>query len=175
MQPGPSLKPIAHCRSGHLAGAFQLMNSHRPTFIWQGLLILLPAVILAAVGLYGLRQDRALVWHQAQAQAKYLARDWGERFTSSVPLPKELPALPDFSTGSGEAELDPIFRIWSESDGAISVFFSSAGAIQYPPARLHSLEPELLRPEKLPGEIAVRWEEFLNLVNFESDMTKAGS
>ena len=32
-------------------------NSPRPSFFWQGLMIVLPVTVLAVVGLFSLRQD----------------------------------------------------------------------------------------------------------------------
>lgn len=45
----------------------------KPSFFWQGLLILLPVVALASVGLYALRQDKALARLAAAEHAQALA------------------------------------------------------------------------------------------------------
>ena len=45
----------------------------QPRFLWQGLLIMLPVAVLAAVGLLALRQDRQLVRHEAAERAQALA------------------------------------------------------------------------------------------------------
>jgi signal transduction histidine kinase len=45
----------------------------RPSFFWQGVLIVLPAAALAGFGLVALRQDRVLVHQQAAEQARKLA------------------------------------------------------------------------------------------------------
>src|ERR1041385_6337716 len=44
-----------------------------PSFFWQGVLILLPACLLAALGLYSLRKDRLLVESEARTRAQQLA------------------------------------------------------------------------------------------------------
>jgi hypothetical protein len=44
----------------------------RPSFTRQGLLILLPVLVLAVFGLFSLRQDKLLVWREATDQAPCL-------------------------------------------------------------------------------------------------------
>ncbi len=46
-----------------------------PTFFWQGVLILLPVVVLAGAGFLSLRQDKALARHEATERAQALAED----------------------------------------------------------------------------------------------------
>ncbi len=46
-----------------------------PTFFWQGLLILLPVVILAGLGLFFVRQDKLLAEHDAVERAREIADD----------------------------------------------------------------------------------------------------
>ena len=45
----------------------------RPSFFWQGLLIILPVVMLSALGLVSLRQDRGLAEREAEERAAGLA------------------------------------------------------------------------------------------------------
>ena len=47
----------------------------QPTFFWQGLLIVLPVVVLAEVGLWSLRQDKILAQHEAAERAQGIADD----------------------------------------------------------------------------------------------------
>jgi hypothetical protein len=42
-------------------------------FLWQALLILLPVSVLAAVGIYSLRQDKVLAQHEAVERAQAIA------------------------------------------------------------------------------------------------------
>jgi heme exporter protein D len=44
-------------------------DQRKPTFLWQAVLILLPVIVLAAVGWASLRQDRVLVQHEATERA----------------------------------------------------------------------------------------------------------
>ena len=64
----------------------------KPSFFWQGLLILLPVVALAGVGLYSLRQDKAVARLAAAEHAQALAdllvdKIWNDLTT--VPWPGE--------------------------------------------------------------------------------------
>ena len=47
----------------------------RPSFFWQGLLIVLPVVALVAVGVFSLRQDKLLAQQEAAARAQAIADD----------------------------------------------------------------------------------------------------
>ncbi len=49
--------------------------TRKPTFFWQGVLILLPVVLLAAVGLFSLRQDKRLTRQEAAQRAQGVAED----------------------------------------------------------------------------------------------------
>lgn len=51
----------------------------KPTFLWQGLLIVLPVAVLAAVGFLSLRQDRRLAEREAAERAQSIADDLVER------------------------------------------------------------------------------------------------
>src|SRR5256885_449434 len=46
-----------------------------PTFFWQGLLIILPVILLAGVGFFSLRQDKFLAKHEASERAQRLAEE----------------------------------------------------------------------------------------------------
>ena len=47
----------------------------RQTFLWQGVLILLPMVVLAGIGFYSVRQDRRLAREDAVERGKEIAQD----------------------------------------------------------------------------------------------------
>ena len=53
-------------------------------FWWQGLLILLPTVVLAAVGFRALRQDQRLVEQEARQRAAEMARDLSTRLARPI-------------------------------------------------------------------------------------------
>lgn len=57
-------------------------QQRKPTFRWQGLLILLPVAVLAVLGALSLRQDRVLAEHDATERARGIAEEllpriWG--------------------------------------------------------------------------------------------------
>lgn len=56
----------------------------KPTFLWQGLLIILPVVVLAAVGFLSLRQDRRLAESEAAERAQNIADDLVERIWTEL-------------------------------------------------------------------------------------------
>jgi signal transduction histidine kinase len=48
-------------------------TQRQPTFLWQGLLILLPVAVLAVIGWASLRQDKILAEHDARERAQIIA------------------------------------------------------------------------------------------------------
>src|SRR5437016_10527076 len=48
----------------------------KPTFLWQALCILLPVAVLAAVGIFSLRQDKILAQHEANERAQTIADEF---------------------------------------------------------------------------------------------------
>jgi len=44
-------------------------SGRRPSFFWQGLMIILPVLVLAVVGLYSLRQDEQAAEQAARKRA----------------------------------------------------------------------------------------------------------
>jgi len=59
-------------------------RQRQPTFFWQGVLILLPVVVLAGAGSLSLRQDKALARHEASEKAQALAEDLAGRLWSKL-------------------------------------------------------------------------------------------
>src|SRR5690349_11244810 len=49
-------------------------RQRQPTFFWQGVLIVLPVVVLAGAAFVSLRQDRILARHEATERAETLAQ-----------------------------------------------------------------------------------------------------
>src|SRR5512143_916187 len=64
-------------------------RKRKPLFLRQGLLILLPVAVLAVVGLYSLRQDRALARHDAADRAQALADVLAQKLWTSLTALKE--------------------------------------------------------------------------------------
>src|SRR6266496_588227 len=59
-------------------------RQRQPTFFWQGVLILLPVVVLASAGFLSLRQDKALARHEATEKAQALADDLVDHLWSKL-------------------------------------------------------------------------------------------
>ncbi len=63
-------------------------SNRKPSFFWQAALILLPVMVLAAVGFVSLRQDRLLAQKEAEERAREIADDlvskaWQELMTTN--------------------------------------------------------------------------------------------
>jgi signal transduction histidine kinase len=79
----------------------------RPVFFWRGLLIVLPVVVLAAVGFVSLRQDRRLVEHEAIERAQDLADGLVPGLWHTLMIARES-ELPAFTIGTaGEVSFPP--------------------------------------------------------------------
>ncbi len=132
----------------------------KPHFYWQGTLIVLPALLLAASGIYALRQDRVLAQHQATEAAKELSVDLSNRLLQEVFAPELLSAdgLERWLASPGVAADEPIVRLLTRSLPSVGYF--SGDELSYPD-RLASapvaapLDPEELTPEQRAGWVAM--------------------
>jgi signal transduction histidine kinase len=59
-------------------------TQRKPTFFWQGMLILLPVAVLAAIGWVSLRQDKILAEHDARERAQTIADDFLQKFSAEL-------------------------------------------------------------------------------------------
>ncbi|HYG34121.1 MAG TPA: histidine kinase dimerization/phospho-acceptor domain-containing protein, partial [Clostridia bacterium] len=59
-------------------------SKRRPRFFWQGALIVLPVVVLSAVGFFSLRQDKILARHEAEDRAQMIAEGLVPRIWSAL-------------------------------------------------------------------------------------------
>src|SRR6266568_6446873 len=64
-------------------------RNRRPTFLWQGLLILLPVLVLAAVGFFSLRQDKTLAQHEAAEKAQSIADELAQKLWAALAEQKD--------------------------------------------------------------------------------------
>ncbi len=60
------------------------VTNRKPRFLWQGLLIVLPVILLAAVGFISLRQDRLLAESEATERAKGIAGEFANELKSKL-------------------------------------------------------------------------------------------
>jgi len=110
-------------------------DSKKPGFFWQGLLIVLPAILLAVAGLWSLRQDRVLARHDAVEVAGRIAFDLAQ-----VRLPQALRAVyssderePDLVPSPGQPLNDPILQYAREKTPRIACLLDDSGKLHYPP------------------------------------------
>ncbi len=84
------------------------------SFFWQGVLIILPAVVLTGIGFFSVYRDRMLAGHEARAQAESICKALAEEV---IPRPFSVNTLPDldsFSSGINETSYslqDPLERL----------------------------------------------------------------
>src|SRR6266571_6085162 len=64
-------------------------RGRRPTFLWQGLLILLPVLVLAAVGFFSLRQDKTLAQREAAEKAQSIADELAQKLWAALAEQKD--------------------------------------------------------------------------------------
>jgi signal transduction histidine kinase len=128
------------------------------SFFWQGILILGPAILLAAFGLYSLRQDRVLAEHEAREQAGRLAVEWAEVLIPELFISTALPssAIEHFRANPSGWEYEPAQRQYAEK-GQIVCLIDEGFEIDYPPpwGGWPTLEP--LDLAVLPEEMAELW------------------
>lgn len=76
-----------------------------PGFFWQGALIILPVILLAAVGLFSLRQDKALATQEAKERAQFVADELTQRLWTKITglTPSRLDGLQYAAPTAGDA------------------------------------------------------------------------
>jgi signal transduction histidine kinase len=103
----------------------------RPHFIWQGVLIVLPAFLLAASCLYSLKQDRVVAEHETTSGARKLSEFMAQQFLPRA-LDLNLPWSIDRATSAPEQ--DPIVLVAKSAAVRAACFVSEDGRSSYPPA-----------------------------------------
>jgi signal transduction histidine kinase len=106
----------------------------RPHFIWQGALIVLPALLLAGACLYSLRQDRLVAEHEVTQEAGRLAEFFAEQF-----LPRALQlSLPDQAALAADLGARPardtLLHVRQSPAVRAACFIAAEGKFSYPPA-----------------------------------------
>ena len=112
-------------------------NERKPGFFWQGLLILLPVVVLCVAGLASLRQDRRLVDAQARQRAQEIAEELADQIDA------ELASTNESARGS--------------SPQPLSFLMDRGGRLLSPPPVSGLPTPDLLDPAELTAEQARLW------------------
>src|SRR5437016_14425257 len=109
-------------------------TTKKPKFFWQAALVSLPVLVLLAMGLGSLRQDKILAHREAGERAQRLA---AALLASSAATLTSPPA-------EAQKLRCPIFQV------------NSAGGLLFPPA-IARLGPRLLIPDALTPEQARLW------------------
>src|SRR5437762_10340783 len=103
-------------------------NQHKPTFLWQALLVLLPVLALAVASLWALQRDRAAVEREARERAaeslESLTRELSTRVGVSLALAQLQGAHEQrwlFASAQWRVSQDPklLFSVLGDSPGAI--------------------------------------------------------
>ena len=109
--------------------------SHRkPTFFWQGVLIVFPVVVLALIGLVSLRQDELLARHEAEVRAQTIADDLAQKVWDEI-----------VSAPESDLSRHPFFQI------------DQHGGLIYPPPYTPVPVPRPLNSAELTAEHARLW------------------
>jgi signal transduction histidine kinase len=126
----------------------------------QGLLIVLPALMLAVFGLASLRQDRILAQLEATEQAKQLAADLAGSVLPSVLGLGHAPAEDGelLRTTLSDPERDPVRLYAHQTEPRISWFVNAQDELVYPPPKADLLTPMPLMPERLNETEQRDWE-----------------
>src|SRR5262245_35720906 len=105
-----------------------------PTFFWQGVLIVLPVVVLAGAAVFSLRQDRVLARHEATERAEALAQQTADALWAKLA-----------ARDSAEQFKDHTFRV------------DAAGRITFPPPAPSVPVPQSLNASTLPPAQLEQW------------------
>lgn len=81
--------------------------SHPPSFARQGVLILLPVILLAGIGLLSLRQDKALVQAEAVERAQVFADEFVEALWDELASGNDTSAWPSFTVDNAGRLIEP--------------------------------------------------------------------
>src|SRR5881628_3077453 len=89
--------------------AMTASRQRQPEFFRQGLLIVLPVVLLSGIGLFALRQDRILAQHEAAERAQTIADELAQKLWSELTTitPADRTNYPSFQVSRGGELLFP--------------------------------------------------------------------
>ena len=135
-------------------------RSSRPSFFWQGALILLPAVALCAMGLYSLRQDRVFAEHQATERARNITRDASQRLLQLItpaPAPSETTLDQFLRDGPATPAEDPLLQAAQAALPHVVVLLNETGQLLYPPAIQPLPPPDPFDAAELNPDQADAW------------------
>ncbi|MHB8522627.1 MAG: ATP-binding protein [Limisphaerales bacterium] len=129
---------------------------------------MLPAILLAGVGFYSLRQDRVLAEHDATEQAKKIAADLARTVLPNVLKTEPLPpvmisasgALPQYPAALSRAQPqdDPVLALATRRAARVACEVSASGELIYPPLFSVLPRPTPLDAGELNAEQRAAWD-----------------
>ncbi|MDB6109952.1 MAG: Histidine kinase [Pedosphaera sp.] len=160
----------------------------KPTFFWQGLLIVLPVIGLAVVGFLSLRQDRSMAEAEARQRANELADSLMSAIQQQFGFPR-LQANPIFSNpnrleeevqkflaSSNPPGEEPILQ-WAESlppnDRYQLAVVNDRRELVYPPPVLDVPAPQAIEITRFTSEQSNLWSQFQAAQFVQHDAAKA--
>jgi signal transduction histidine kinase len=146
-----------------------------PSFYWQALLIVLPALLLAGIGLLFLRQDRLLAQLDATEQAAKTARRLADfELPAAFRLdPGDLSLWRVPSKSRFQAKEDPLLRLTAQAIPLVACLVDRDGKLVYPPPFTAFPEPALLPIEQLDDPHREAWVASQNTVHSGTDPATA--
>lgn len=147
----------------------------KPGFFWQGLLIVLPAILLAGFGLLSLRQDRILAEHEATETARKLAKDLVQNYLPGA-LAADSISVDDverFRAAPVRAEDDPILIYARKKEPRIACLVNAQGELLYPPPIGLLGVPQPLDLDSLSEAQQIEWEAAQKAVYIDQNLTAA--
>lgn len=105
----------------------------RRRFVLEGALIVVPALLLAGVGFWSLRKDRALARAEAADRAQQAAVDLAKRLTEALVIPLEsIPVDDRFGTTAGRANADPVWQCARLDPPRVAFLVDNAARLRFP-------------------------------------------
>lgn len=128
-----------------------LRSIRTPPFFWQGVLILLPALLMAGFGIYSLRQDRVLARHEAAVEAEQWATNVLTQLQAAVSK-----AVPATSASNFPLASDPLESFHEQTDGGW-LWWVHSNSLIYPPPLGDWPAPAPLEHSRLSAEQSNLW------------------
>lgn len=134
-------------------------RNRKPTFLWQGMLIVLPALMMAGFGLWSLRQDRLFAQLEATQQAQKIARDLANVFLPGAFNGETViaAALAGDSAAAANPDSTPPDPVTLHGEPALLCLLNAQGQLLHPPVWKDYPEPEPLPTERLTEDQLALW------------------
>ena len=131
----------------------------KPTFFWQGVLILAPMLILAKLGALAIWQDKRLAHQQAEVRAQEVAEEAADALARELQSFREKLTNPVvmFRDGWWPSTNKGIVKQLDPDDGTLQIQVNSANELIWPPPYDSPPVPNLLRLDRLTEEQRILW------------------